>query len=624
MVDYVLSVWAAGDDPADGGAPIRLSRVGDAAPVAEHGTGFDTSAFHHRDAVVEPEDSLTAAGLMDESCKAAVGDQLWARLTPGAIGSALTPLLGTERIYLDVRSVGLLRYPWELLRCADQYIFTSGRTRWALGRPEPTDHFAAGTPPPPDHPLRVLVVIGNHPEDERIHAREELMLIEREAHLRNAEVLFTALHHPHATVIEATLKDFRPHVFHFIGHGDGSRDEPAQISVWSSAAKVSDPWSAERIRTVFAQAPPRLVVLNACQTAHAPTEATSLVRAFLDAGCLATVAMLGEIQGAASAAFSERFYREIFAGQPVDTAATRARMAVGMLTGDDADMLQVRSHWVLPRVSVRGDADTAVTMPYAGTPATVRWLVPDFVTRWKERWRAWTAMSGNQKLGDGTEARLTVLWGSTNAGKRELVNTLAEARARAGDEVINVDLVSDHTGDWRDLLERIADAAAKAGFDATDLHATARAQGPSATVIGRFRAGLERLRHAESDDAPVLVVLDGLSVWTADMVTETVLPELCRPLLRAPAGSRLRMMITLMTAPDPAVWGRRPAGWEPIEVGDFDREEWDRAIVHFREYWRMRIPEGERGRFLDLAHGASGYPRAMMLDMLRGVAEVHS
>ncbi len=619
MADYILSVWKAGDEPDDG-APIRLCRVGETVPLAQHGSGFDTSEFRHGGDGVNPEDSLTAVGLMNEPCKAAVGEALWSRLTPGDIGAALRPLMGTQRIYLDIRSDDLLCYPWELLRCADTYIFSAAGTRWSLGRPEPTDHFAAGTPAPAEHPLRVLVVLGNEPGDTKIRAAEELLIIEREAHLRNAEVLLTALHHPSAKVIEDKLKTFRPHVFHFIGHGSSDALEPPQFFV-HKADGDSDPWDAERIRAVFRQAPPRVVVLNACMTAHAPTSGSSLVRAFTDAGCLAVVAMMGDIQGAASEAFSNRFYAEIFEGATVDAAATNARLAVSAIAESTVagGALQVRSNWALPRVSVRGDAETALTMRYARQRAAARWLAPDFVARWNERWQAWTAMDGSLKGEHGTEARLAVLWGAKEAGKRELLNTLAEARARAGDEVIYVDLFGGLTGRWHDVLRRIAEAAAEAGFDTTDLHATAGSAGSSTTVIARFRADLEQLRRPDADDGPVLLVLDGLSDWIADEVNNTVLPELCAPFVRAAAGSRLRMMISLQTLPGTAPWGLRPELWEPIEVGAFSGEEWPRAITQFRDYWFAKSP-AKRETIANLARVMVDVPYAYSLNYLRMTA----
>lgn len=618
MPDFVLSVWKAGENDADGTA-IRLRPAGGGVALAEHGEGFDTSAILIDGAVVEAEASLSAAGLMDGRRAKAVGDVLWRRLTPGDIGGALAPLAGRERIYLDLRSPELSRYPWELLRLSDQFIFPAGGTRWSLGRPEPTEHFVRGTPPADDHPLRVLVVIGNRPDDTRIRAEQELLVIERAAHRHNAEVLLTALRHPGADTIERTLTDFRPHVFHFIGHGGGDPAAPPRIYVHANGQ--SDPWDADRIRTVFSQSPPRVVVLNACQTAHAPTEASSLARAFADAGCITTVTMMGEIRGTASVAFSERFYRELFQGTAVDLATSRARLTVGMIAGGDGDagVLQLRSNWALPRITVRGDAGTAITMRHAADPAMTQWLAPDFVVRWDERWRAWRAMDGTHRGADGTEARLAVLYGAPEAGKRELMNTLAEAWARAGAGVVFVQLAGAHTGGWRDILQKIADAAAKAGFDASGLRATAGADGTSATVIARFRADLEELGGSPGHPAePLLIVLDGLSDWTADEVAQTVLPELCRPFVRAPARSRLRMMISLRDRVSDELWGLRPAGWQPIPVGSFESEEWKRAIKHFCAYWTPRVPEGDREAFAAIASAMAGAPYASGLGYLRG------
>jgi hypothetical protein len=626
MSDYILSVWQAGDQPPDGGAPLRLSEAGGGGEVAVHTDGFDTSEFRHGGVVIDPEDSLSGAGLMDVPRRQSVGDSLWARLTPGAIGPALTRVAGTARIYLDLRSDELKRYPWELLRLGGHDIFTAPNARWCLGRPEPTRRFGAGDPPPAEHPLRVLVVLGNRPDDGNIRARQELMLIEREAHRHNTDVLLKTLLYPAAQDIQAALQNFRPHVFHFIGHGGSDPDEPPQIYVYSKEAEFSDAWDADRVQTVFAQAPPRVVVLNACLTAHAPTQATSLVDAFTNAGCIATVAMLGKILGTASEAFSARLYQELFAGQPIDTAAARARLAVGAIAGGDQGAAQLRSNWPLPRVTVNGDADTAVTMLHAARPGGTTWLQADFVTRWDERWDAWKTMDGSLKGAHGTESRLVVLAGGKEAGKRELLNTLAEVRARAGDAVLYVDLSGGRTGLWPDLLERIADQAARVGFDAAALQAVARSEGTSAVVIPEFLTQLESLqRPGAARSESLLIVLDGLSDWAADEVRNTVLPKLCWPLVQASPGSRLRMMISLQDGVIDEAWGARPSGWMPVKVGDFEVDEWGRAVEHFRDHWLEQIKRHQpanTGAFSSAADGYLALRLAVGLGNLRSLAEV--
>ena len=631
MPECVLTVWQAGDDPPEGGAPMRLcTSAGEL--LAEHAVGFDTAPYLRDGVKITPEQCLSADGLMDTPSQEWVGDTLWTRLTPGAIGTAFADgtVAITDRVHLDLRSDGLKRLPWELLRRLGEDVFAAEGMAWCLGRPEPTELGRLRHPPIPDHPLRVLVVLGNKPDDTKIRARQELMIIEREAHRRNTDVLLRTLAHPSAPEIEAALEDFRPHVFHFIGHGGTDPTEPPQIYVYSEKAGFSDPWSAGRVRKVFARHPPRAVVLNACLTAHAPTQAVSLVDAFADAGCVATVTMLGEILGSASEAFSERFYRELFRGSAVDVATTRARLSVQAIAGGDQNALTLRSNWALPRLTVYGDVAEAVSLPYATQNRSVQWLQDDFVTRWDERWQAWRAMDGSLRGDRDTESRLVVLCGRQDAGKRELVNTLADARLRAGDVVLYPELVGEPSGRWPDLLVRIADKAALAGFDTVALGALALSGGTAAQVIPQFLAHLETLRRPDATapptarPEPMLIVLDGLSGWAEDEVRQTLLPLLCWPLVRASHASRLRMMITLEKVAVDGAWGPRPEGWRPIEVHEFAVDEWSRTVEHFRDHWLTEIdvrrPE-KSNVFRVQADGVADARSAASLDTLRTFAK---
>jgi hypothetical protein len=348
------------------------------------------------------------------------------------------------------------------------------------------------------------------------------------------------------------------------------------------------------------------------------------VGAFVDAGCIAVVAMLGEILGTASVAFSERFYQELFKGTPVDTAAALARVSV-TIAGTDNEMT---SNWALPRLTVHGDADTAVTLTRATRPGagSTTWLKDDFVTRWDQRWHAWTTMDGSLKGDQGTESRLVVLSGPKDAGKSELLNTLAEVRARAGDTVLYVALSGERTGGWRDVLERIAEQAVEVGLDAAALHSVATSGGTSAQVIPQFLAHLETLcRPGAVELDPVLVVLDGLSDWAVDEVRLTLLPKLCWPLLRYPPQSRLRMMISLRDELIDDTWDTRPADWQPVPVGDFALDEWERAVEHLRDHWLSRISLSKPDRsdsFRLIAEAYRAVPFAERLGSLRSLAKV--
>ena len=235
-------------------------------------------------------------------------------------------------------------------------------------------------------------------------------------------------------------------------------------------------------------------------------------------------------------------------------------------------------------------------------------------------------MDGSLKGDRGTESRLVVLTGDKDAGKRELLNTLAEVRARAGDTVLYVDLSGGRTGRWRDLLERIADQAVRVGFDATTLQAVAKSAGTSAEVIPEFLAHLESLqRSGVAGSEPLLIVLDGLSDWAADEVRNTVLPKLCWPLVQASPDSRLRMMISLQDGVIDDAWGARPPDWVPVTVGDFEVDEWERAVEHFRDHWLEQIKDRKPAKMEDFSKTADSYRpyrSAVGLDHLRSLAEV--
>jgi hypothetical protein len=626
MTDYVLTVRAdhdaAGNDP-----PMMLRRVDEASPIAVHAAGFDTGPFVMGGETIDLDSCLTAEGLLDGARNKFVGATLWERLTLGDIGIQLRKVVGSSRIYLDLRSHDLLAYPWELLRDSDWFLFTDAQI--CIGDPQSSQEGFAGVPPAMDHPLRIMVVVGEDPENEmanKIQADEELIAIEAAAQSRNDEVLLKALIRPVPGDMQEALQRFRPHIFHFIGHGAPSADggQP-EVYVYSAVSRQNDPWGADRIRGVFRQTPPRLVVLNACLTGTAPTASTSLVKAFLDAGSLAVVAMMGEIRGDASLVFSRRFYTELIEHGGLDAAVATARREVRDLAtgqGDQANVPALQSNWPLPRLTVRGDVEKTITMTRAGNRGVRRWLRDDFVVRWDERWRVWQSL-------DGKTSRLALVRGESNAGKTELVNTIAAICARQGETVIKVDLGGKITGNsWRDVLQVITDQAAAEGLPADRLKVAAKAPGRSGPVIRGFQ---EALAASVGAGGSLLLVLDGLSDWEPNLVRNTLLPELCGPYLLpsppaavdsgpAPSGN-VRMLLAIREDWSD-VWQARPAGWQPVEVGEF-LDEWDRAITHFEAHWISRVTEDRRANFRNVvkSYRTDGTRSGRTLQLIRWTAE---
>ncbi|MFE5409418.1 CHAT domain-containing protein [Microbacterium sp. NPDC056569] len=557
-----------------------MTDAADGSLIASNHDGFDTSPLEHEGVQVVPSEVLSRESLLNSPLLEYVGDTLWERLTPGAIGAAVEARIGDSRIYLDLRSKALNDYPWELLR-HDGFDLFLGAAKICLGVPRAARGPLAGTPPELEHPLRVLVVIGNDPEDDLIKAEEELFKIEAAAHLKNEEILLKTLLRPNPEDVQHALAGFRPHVLHFIGHG-GVVGEGAgpDFRVYAAATGQNDVWTAGRIRNVVREAPPRLVVLNACSTGLAPTASASLVEAFLDAGCIAVIAMLGDIRADSSHALSARFYRSLFEGQSIDQALMSARLTVKELAaGQETDSIaELHSNWPLPRLTARGDVGAVITVePLPGFAR--RWLREDYVARWDERWNAWRAM-------DGTNSYLALVTGNADVGKSALLNAIADIGARHGDCVIKVDVsrsVAPTGSSWRDVLVRIAQAA-KAEHLTDELEEIASQPGESGPVIAAFQAKLA----AAVGEGRLLIVLDGLSDWEENVVDDILLQQLCGPYL---TGSTAASPIRMILATDKG-WEvlKGPQGWTRTAVGPFPEEEWARAVMHVEAYWKSRLP----------------------------------
>jgi hypothetical protein len=222
-----------------------------------------------------------------------------------------------------------------------------------------------------------------------------------------------------------------------------------------------------------------------------------------------------------------------------------------------------------------------------------------------------------------------VVRGESNAGKTELLNTIAATCARQGETVLKIDLGGKTTGNsWRDVLQAITDQAAAEGLSADRLKVAARAPGRSGSVIKGFQ---EALAASVGAGGSLLLVLDGLSDWEPNLVRNTLLPELCGPYLlpsppaavdsgQAPGGN-VRMLLAIREDWSD-VWRARPAGWQPVEVGEF-LDEWDRAVTHFEAHWISRVTEDRRENFRNVVntYRTDGTRSGRTLQLIRWTAE---
>ncbi|HEV2474046.1 MAG TPA: CHAT domain-containing protein, partial [Chthonomonadales bacterium] len=188
--------------------------------------------------------------------------------------------------------------------------------------------------PPLAGPVRVLIACAD-PDTPRYprlpYLHDEL------AHIRESlqpwgEAGSSHANHPKIEVLQncdkrrlrATLARFRPHLFHFMGHGDlgatggflvleGDR-EGAEERVYG-----------EELAEMVASCGARLAVLSACFSGKGTG---ALAQQIMDAGVPATLSTQSAWRDSSSALFSGAFYDRLFNGKSVEEAVSFGRQAV--------------------------------------------------------------------------------------------------------------------------------------------------------------------------------------------------------------------------------------------------------------------------------------------------------
>lgn len=135
-------------------------------------------------------------------------------------------------------------------------------------------------------------------------------------------------------------KPFKPHIVHFIGHGDASLGLALNMSKKEKeernkahAPKKAAWYDTKTICDLFdADPPPRLVFLHACQGAKSdkPESFSNLARELARAKIPSVIAMQYNIRTADAALFAKVFYEELANGADVDEAVAKGRASLGL------------------------------------------------------------------------------------------------------------------------------------------------------------------------------------------------------------------------------------------------------------------------------------------------------
>jgi len=186
--------------------------------------------------------------------------------------------------------------------------------------------------------LRIAVVVSN-PSDPDLGAVKyedtlgALRQLAQEERLELSELI--SPEHPIAKKsVDEILRDKKPHIFHFIGHGrlrqeNGTRF--GEIAFIDPITNSSPEWiRAEDFGELFARHQPGIVVLQACETGAVPLSEpfVGIASRVIQQNIPVVVAMQYEVSNQTARKFSLEFYKSLARFEPVDTAVQEGRRAV--------------------------------------------------------------------------------------------------------------------------------------------------------------------------------------------------------------------------------------------------------------------------------------------------------
>lgn len=408
----------------------------------------------------------------------AIGRHLYSLLHYGKVGEKLEELrrgFGAEgglRVLLDVRDPELARLPWELTYgggarrpfqdTKNTFVRVWGYDEGGQGeRAEPLNW-----------PLRILIVVGvNEPQAKKIGAPQEMDRIEEA--LRPVKWLVDVYVCEQATVqeLERVCKEFRPHVFHYIGHGGvrhsnlgGVPQRDSYVVLQNDDGKDTT-WTPGQITTSLAAwgCVPRLAFVNACRSDSAPTledQKTSwdVGDAFRDLGVPAVLTMQADVEGPAAGEFAGMLYERLAGGQPVDRALAVARVRVRDTTL--AMNKDEKRDWATPTLTLSIPPENVLPLlsRIGGRPpqevSCERFDdVSVFAGRRSDRRRF---IHGIYPIPPHKpDKEMIFVLGSKQMGKTWLTLSCLESYALKGHDVRYVELATGSSPKWLDVLMRI-------------------------------------------------------------------------------------------------------------------------------------------------------------------------
>ena len=409
-----------------------------------------------------------------------IGEYLYGLLHQGDIARKWDDFKAANkrlRVQLDIKPKDLAAFPWELV--SDGLDKLTINPKYTLVRkyqpPQPVEEIDSES-----WPIRVLIVIGAKDDDAAVQPWPEIRRIESELHKKDRQEAENRLVHrvidiqvlrrPSLRQLEIEYTKFKPHVFHFIGHGEPAANDKAHLVInWlNTVSGKFEPikWRSDHIYVNFqGWGPlPRFVLINACrsdaqnQTAEdVRKQAWTIGDVFRRLGVPAVLTMQADINGEAAGVFAGTLYKSLAELDPLDTALAHARRAI-------ANVASLRHReWAIPVLTLAIPPEDVLRFKPKVPDSrlleikdcTIFKKIDFFSDRIDER-RA--LIGGFYPIPPQTPDKdLIIVKGKEEAGKSWLVTWCMEACALLNHDIRYVEVGGEVTRSWLDVLLQIRD-----------------------------------------------------------------------------------------------------------------------------------------------------------------------
>jgi len=235
-------------------------------------------------------------------------------------------------------------WPWEFIYVPDNKwvenrrgFFISAHSNLILSRHvhwEKAALPALAMPSEDEHWKNRIAIVISSPDDQKTVNPDVIQFINalQTQYPDQIEIMQPPLENPTKEELKAYIKANRPNVVHFMGHGEYDlKTKRGRIAFVDRKSKKTQWWDDDTFADLFAESPPQLIFLHACEGARSTSyrgfRGSALRLVF--AGIPNVVAMQYPIENFVAVQFAKKFYESLGHGMFIDEAVQAGRGELG-------------------------------------------------------------------------------------------------------------------------------------------------------------------------------------------------------------------------------------------------------------------------------------------------------